>query len=252
MNDLKSKLTELGMSDKESSVYLAMMELGPSSVQEIAKKAGVNRATTYVMLESLKRRGLMSSVERGKKMQYTPESPEHLLLSVSQELQVIEDKKTRFASMMPQFMSLFNSVENKPKVRFFEGEEGVRASREAQLQLLTPSQTGRAFIHYDAGAVEIGKVDEESRLEAVKITERMKILYSIDPGIEVPLFGKEVELRRVPDVIQPFTGEIDIADSYILLGVFGVRPMSVIIESEQLAKLFQSMFDLAWLASEPK
>lgn len=251
MNDMKSKLTELGMSDKESNVYLAMLELGPSSVQDIAKKAGVNRATTYVMLESLKRRGLMSSVERGKKMQYTPESPEHLLLSVSQELQAVEDKKARLMAILPQFMALFNSVEDKPKVRFFEGEEGVRACREAQLQLMTPTQTARVFIHFDEAMVRIAKVEEEKRFQIVRNLQSIRGLYSVDPGIEIPVSGKNVELRRISDSIQPFKGEFNIYDTFILIGIHEVRPMAVIIESEDFAKLCQSMFDMAWSCARP-
>ena len=61
IDELKNGLKELGFSEKESEVYLAMLELGPAAVQDIAKKAGVNRSTTYVMIESLKRRGLIST-----------------------------------------------------------------------------------------------------------------------------------------------------------------------------------------------
>ena len=61
-----------------------------------------------------------------------------------------------------------------------------------------------------------------------------------------------METRRIPDSIQTFKGEFDIFDTFILIGIHEVRPMGVIIESEDLAKLCQSMFDLAWLAAEPK
>jgi predicted transcriptional regulator len=249
MLDLKAKLMELGMSDKESNVYLAMLELGPSSVQDIAKKAGVNRATTYVMLESLKRRGLMSSVERGKKMVFTPESPEHLLTTVSQELHMVEDRKARIASVMPQFMALFNAVEDKPKVRFFEGEEGMAAAREVQQQLMQPGQSTSVFIHYDAAMIRVSKIEEDKRLQTARFLQKPRLLYSVEPGIELPSFGKNVELRRIPEGIAPFKGELNIYDTFIVIGVHEPRPMAVVIESKEFSALCLSMFDLAWAAA---
>ena len=60
MTITKEKLQELGLSEKEARVYLALFELGPSVVSGLAKKAGINRSTTYVILETLAKRGLVS------------------------------------------------------------------------------------------------------------------------------------------------------------------------------------------------
>lgn len=246
MNGLKSQLFEFGLSEKEASVYLAMLELGPSSVQDIAKKAGVNRATTYVMLESLKRRGLMSSVDRGKKTMFAAESPEHLLSTVTLEVRSVEEKKARLAASMPQFMALFNAIEDKPRVRYFEGEEGIRACREAQIQMSKPGQLTRSFLHFDKQMVELAKVEQDKRLILTRGAYSGRGLYSIDPGLELPLLGKNVEIRRIPQGVPPFKGQMDIFEDFLLLGVHQPRPMAVIIESEELAKLARSMFDLAW------
>ena len=62
------ELTNLGLKDKEASVYLSCLELGPSPVQPIARKAKVVRATTYVILESLMNMGLVTKFKEGKKI----------------------------------------------------------------------------------------------------------------------------------------------------------------------------------------
>lgn len=242
---------ELGLSDKESSTYLAMLELGPASVQDIAKKAGVNRATAYVMLESLKRRGLMSSVERGKKSVFVAESPDRLLAAVAREMQAVEERQARLASVMPQFLALFNAVEDKPKVRFFEGEEGVAAARDVQEELLQPGQVASVFLHYDAAMASTAKIEEGKRLQTNRNLGKMRVLYAIDPGVALPKFERGTDLRRIPAHAAPFKGEIDILETYILIGMPAPRPMSVIIESADVAALFRSMFDLAWSCAAP-
>ncbi len=58
---------------------MASLELGSDTVQEIAKRAEVKRANTYAVIEKLMSKGLMSSVEKGKKTLYQVEDPKQLL-----------------------------------------------------------------------------------------------------------------------------------------------------------------------------
>ena len=59
----KNQLIELGFGDKEASVYLVLLELGPSTTTEISRAAGINRTTGYDILESLASEGLINSIE---------------------------------------------------------------------------------------------------------------------------------------------------------------------------------------------
>ena len=76
--ELAYELQKIGLSHKEAKVYLANLELGQSSVQNIAKKASVNRATTYVILNSLIEKGLCSTFMQNKKTFYAASDPEQL------------------------------------------------------------------------------------------------------------------------------------------------------------------------------
>jgi len=57
---LLKDLTSLGLSDKEAKTYLTLLELEVASVAEITKASGLNRSSTYVTLEMLKKRGLVN------------------------------------------------------------------------------------------------------------------------------------------------------------------------------------------------
>src|SRR3989339_81587 len=127
---LKEQLEKIGLADKEAKVFLASLELGSSAVQEIAKKAGINRATTYVIIEKLMKKGLMSSVEKGKKTYFQTEDPKRLLKLLEEQEEGIKRKEEEFKKYLPELETLFNSTEEKPKVRFFEGKDGLIAIRE--------------------------------------------------------------------------------------------------------------------------
>ncbi|MEK7511852.1 MAG: helix-turn-helix domain-containing protein, partial [Patescibacteria group bacterium] len=75
---LIKELQKIGLSDKEAKVYLAVLGLGKASVQTIAAKAGVNRATTYSVLGTLKEKGLCSTFQKVKKTFYVVSSPDYL------------------------------------------------------------------------------------------------------------------------------------------------------------------------------
>lgn len=50
---MKEQLEKLGFSPKEADVYLALLELGTAVVSDVAKKANINRSTTYILLDAL-------------------------------------------------------------------------------------------------------------------------------------------------------------------------------------------------------
>ncbi|MBI3888691.1 helix-turn-helix domain-containing protein [Candidatus Nomurabacteria bacterium] len=68
-------LKNFGFSEKEISVYLALIELGSSSVRTIAGKAKVNRGTTYDILKSLINMGIVSYYKKESKQYFIAEWP---------------------------------------------------------------------------------------------------------------------------------------------------------------------------------
>ena len=58
------KLQKFGLSEKEAKIYLALLELGTATVSDIAEKAEINRSNTYVLLNSIAERDLVSISER--------------------------------------------------------------------------------------------------------------------------------------------------------------------------------------------
>ena len=62
-----SQLEEFGLNTKEAKIYLASLQLGPSTVQDIAKQAGVHRVSTHDILQSLIDKNLIEQTSRGKK-----------------------------------------------------------------------------------------------------------------------------------------------------------------------------------------
>ena len=126
MNDFTNVLIEIGLSEKEAAVYLSACELGPSGAQEISRKSGVNRATVYVCLEALQKRGYVSTSSVLGKTLFVAGPPSELLASAKEEADAARKKEARLAEAMPQLAALYNVEGSKPKVLFMEGVDGLR------------------------------------------------------------------------------------------------------------------------------
>src|SRR4030043_586771 len=116
---LSKELQKAGLTEKEAKVYLAALELGETTINRIAKKSGVKRSTVYLLMDSLKDKGLISAARKNKKSLFFAEDPRIL------ERQ-IEDKRKAILNAMPELLSITNLIDKKPDIRYFEGRQGIK------------------------------------------------------------------------------------------------------------------------------
>ncbi len=116
---LTNKLQKLGFEDKETKVYLGLLELGEGGVGEITQKSGVKRTTVYHILEDLKTKGLVSLSKKDKKTIYMAEDPRLIE-------QKLKEKQTYFQAILPELLSITNAIDKKPTIKYYESEEGIK------------------------------------------------------------------------------------------------------------------------------
>ena len=75
MNSTKA-LQDMGLSEKESQVYVALLELGKANVARIAQQSNIKRPTVYVLLEDLRKKGLVLKVPHIKNALYIAQDPD--------------------------------------------------------------------------------------------------------------------------------------------------------------------------------
>ncbi|USN54328.1 MAG: hypothetical protein H6765_07295 [Candidatus Peribacteria bacterium] len=57
-------LKRYGLSEKEAKIYLTTLELGSAPASTIGRRAGIKRVTAYALLQDLKRKQIVLSVEK--------------------------------------------------------------------------------------------------------------------------------------------------------------------------------------------
>ena len=132
-------LESLGLSEAELAVYLAALELGQANIQEISRKSGVTRASTYNHIATLKSRQLISETKKGKRNVYAAAHPAQLLQLERQRIAAVE-------RLIPQLLAIDNKTTGKPKVTYHEGTEGMQ---EIYYQMLQDKQVIYAWEDLD-------------------------------------------------------------------------------------------------------
>ncbi len=120
-------LKQLGLTDKEIKVYLALLKCGHASVRQLVKLTEINRGTAYDLLKSLKDLGLVSYYHQATKQFFVAEDPLKLKQLLEQQLLKLGQVKKHLNQVIPELASLFNQAGVKPVVKYYEGRAGVKA-----------------------------------------------------------------------------------------------------------------------------
>lgn len=245
-------LKDIGFSDKEVAVYLALLELGSSAVQPIARKAKVARPTTYLVLEKLLKQGLATRYVEGKKTLFTAESPRHLIQLIERQEQRIKDKRFEVEEALPALQAIMKARAGKPTVRYFDGLEGLRSMRREMLMYCRPGQD----IWYNLTPVDhlmavIGKEElSYGRQRAAKGVRAKTVFTTSSPKLKEEILKtapQELSERRfIPPNKFRGTSGMTIYRDRIAIGTFAGNIGGVIIESESMADMMRHSFLLMW------
>lgn len=135
-NELLSLLLDVGLDAKEARLYLTILGAGRLSVSEAAESAFISRTNAYDVVKRLSRRGLLQTVE----VSNAETSRNQTLVQANDLDGLLGDldlRRNRIESLIP----LLRAVRSKgtlPKVRYLEGEAGIRRGLFESLEWSSP------------------------------------------------------------------------------------------------------------------
>lgn len=118
----------LGLNSEHASVYLSILENGTSPASTIAKSCRLPRSSVYLLLEDLKKVGLVTNLEGEAVRTYSPVSPERVKDLLEEKARLLRridlDLRTNFSVVEALFE---NHQPFLPKIGFYEGEAGFKS-----------------------------------------------------------------------------------------------------------------------------
>ena len=241
-------LQKLGLMDKEAAVYVAALGLGSGSVQDIAKAARIKRPTAYLAIDSLIQKGLMSSVENNGRRVFAAESPDRLAALYASWAKEISTKEQTFKELLPELLALTSGAEEKPRVLFYEGLDGLETMRDVFLKTKAREMVSFfAMDEYRASVPPALREKHKERLFEMGIGGR--VIYSTkrdDTSRVLPKAQSQWQVLRVPVLMYPFAGEVAVLGERVAILSYDPQPLGVIIHSSRVALMLRAIFNLAW------
>jgi sugar-specific transcriptional regulator TrmB len=240
--ELQEVLKNIGLDEKETATYMAVLELGTASVYSIAKKAELKRPSVYRILDQLKQRGLVATVPRIKKQLYTAESPERIVGELQRKTEIMK-------RYMPDFLAFYNSNKEKPQVQLFEGKEAVR-------QIYQKIYNGPEVWFFGSVREITTLYPEEFKVFSQRVKNGSLKARDLFASSEVDTdFGKKAlqypnyQIRFLKDVNQKFITDCAIYGDVIAFFSFRPQIFVVTISSKEIATTFKTLYEFAWKAA---
>lgn len=238
---LLSTLRQIGLEEKQAKIYLACLELGETSIKDIAQKAEIKRTTIYDLIDEMINFGYIKATTRGKRKRFIASDPDELKI-------VLKKREALLDEMLPELKSLVSTSGIKPKMLFFEGLQGLREAYEDTLKI--KNSTIQAWASEDI-VKALGKDWADDYIR--RRTKKGIKMESIIPQTKlIKDFSSQDKVQnRKSKLVDPkkylFNIEINIYGNKVAI-MSAKDKIAVIIISEPIAIAMKMIFQMCWSA----
>ncbi len=127
--DIKQALKNYGLSDEETSLYLAGLKTGEAPLARMAKEAGIKRSSAYLIAKNLQEKGLMGSFKMRSGLRFLASPPSTLEQHLKRRIKEISE-------VVPELNAIGRGSQTRPRITLFEGKEGYYTALEDSLQTI--------------------------------------------------------------------------------------------------------------------
>lgn len=248
----KKILLQADLTPSQAEILDYLYQNKEAKASEIAKKIKRSRAIVYKEGDELANIGVIERVDNPNQISiYRAKHPSELKKLLDLRENKLKKDRELLNSYLPDMVSGFNLMHNKPGMKIFEGIEGIKKVLDDTLygnknkQLLTFSDVAGYSIylkdwntnHYAPKRAKLGIY------EKVIIPDDKKALD----------YMKNYQANDITDIIFidssnfPFKTEVNIYDDKVSFVTFSERGhIGVIIDNPEIAKTLTSIFNFCW------
>jgi len=232
-------LQELGLSEGETKVYLALLKLGSSNVHKIKEEANIHRTTVYDFVDKLIDKGLVSYVLKNGVKHFKANNVDKLK-------DYLSEKQDKLKDILPDLQKLQSFIKEDFSVEVHEGKEGFKYWLNLILKEgkdvfgigIEESEYNEKY-HYELE--NYFKKEVELGIKEHIITRKSaKFVYS----------NKNLEYRYLPDEFFSPTHIIIFSD-YVTIQSFQ-NSATIIIKSKSFSDSYMKHFNHLWSIAEKK
>jgi len=239
----KQILLDMGLSEREIAVYLALLKLGTSTTGAIVKHSKVPNSKIYEILDKLIEKGLVTYFFRGKIKYFQYNSPEILMDLIDSKRRILKETVSELNKLKEKEISDY-------KVSIYEG---IRAIKSAFFEMYNYLGKNSEYCVFPIGE-ELGTEELIQFFAEVfhkRHTMNIKIRSLLNENLK-EIFEKfyshykNVRVRYTP---YKFPTGVFIFKDHVLNVIWSEKPVAFLIKSKQNYEKWQDFFDEQWKIS---
>ena len=241
----KRVLREIGLSEGEIKVYLALLKLGATKKTELAKESGVSSSKVYEICGKLQKKGIVGTIVKGKKTHFQAMEPSRLMDFFNEKTAKIENQKKELERAIPLLENYSKALENKA-VLF----EGLNAIKNFYKNILEELKSGEEYyvigVNYGDSLPGVREFFESYHRKRVKKGIKVKMLVNSDvKNTLVNTIHSKSEIRYLPQYLMS-NMIILFYKNKSLIFFLAKDSVGLLIENKEITKGFKSYFDAFW------
>jgi sugar-specific transcriptional regulator TrmB len=241
-----TKLQDTGLNEKESRLYVKLLELNESTVTKLAKETNINRSLLYFILSDLEKRGFVSYIIKNNVRYYKPIEPQKIL-------SLLEEKKKSFESILPELITMSKLIKRKPQIEILEGKEGIKT---ALNDILRQKKEWFAFNIPGKGPEIMGPMIYAFEKEREKAKIVLNVILTrteqaFERGKEFSTL-KHTNIRYMPEEYSSPASNWIYGDRIVIIFWYKEFPFAVRIIDKDLAESYRNHFKALWKISKER
>ncbi len=241
-------LQKIGLTEGETKVYLALLQIGSTTTGPIVDAAKVSRSKIYHILVRLIEKGLVTSIIKANTKYFQAADPQRLLDFLNTREKELQENKKEVLFLIPQ-LQLHKKMAVEEEAEIYHGIEGIKTARELALKVL---KKGDTFYCLAANKINLQALQvywHDFHKRRAKIGIFAKYLIQEDSRQKMG-FGSDYKDQnlliesRYLDHAGPV--HIDIFGDYVVTCIMRGTYTSFLIKNKYVADYYRDYFEKAW------
>jgi len=226
------KLKEAGLTENESKIYLALLEIGPANAGLISRKSGLHRRVVYDSLDMLIQKGLVGYIKRNNTRLFQAANPERVR-------ELLEEKEKILDEIMPKMIELYSKSKEKEETNFYVGINGLKTIFEDQIN------TGKEILILGASNLAYEILEFyfhwfDKRRKERKIKTRIIAHEKIKSNLPLS------EIRYLPKKYHSPLAVNVYGKKVALILWDREKPLAILINNERISNGYKNYFEILW------
>jgi HTH-type transcriptional regulator, sugar sensing transcriptional regulator len=230
-------LEDLGFTNAEIKIYLALLELGKSTAGPIIDKSHLQSSVVHTTLNKLLDKGFISVVKEGQRNHYSAANPKHIS-------DYIDEKKKEYEELLPFLLSKQSKAKEKTDITTYRGIKGIR---ELLYELLEAGGTNHHTFGSSKESLMMGDpfwLNYHNRRASKGIKAKLLFNKSLKKWTDVNKYPN-AHYKFTEEGFEPLTETI-IRNDKIGIILWISPPIGILIHNKEAAESYDKFWKALW------